>query len=358
MFNPEKDRPELNVAVYALTPQGAKLGRVLAGELGGRLFVSRRLQEEGEAAGVFDSLLPFAAANWKRFDGHVFIAAAGIVVRAVAPVLEGKDRDPAVVAVDQRGRFAVSLVSGHLGGANALATLVAKVTAGQAVITTATDTEELPSLDILARERGLIIANLDAVKLVNIALLAGEPVQVYDPGGWLGLNPRNGIDHPWAEHFRPVSAMDGWIRDYPGVVVSHEVLSPQENMLILRPPSLTVGVGCRRGVTAQEVHSAVQETLEANGLAPECISAFASIAAKRDEAGLIEMAMDLGRGLFFYEPSDIADLPVKNPSARVEQEMGVAGVAEACAMRLADSDQLLVEKTKCGKVTVAVAEVR
>lgn len=358
MFNTSEGQPETRIAVYALTPQGAQLGKVLAGELGGKLFVSKRLEAETEAAGVFDSLLPFVAANWKKFDGHVFVAAAGIVVRAVAPVLEGKDKDPAVVAVDQRGRFAVSLVSGHLGGANALATMVAKVTAGQAVITTATDTEELPSLDTLAKERGLAIANLEAVKLVNIALLAGEAVQVHDPEGWLGLNPRQGIPHPWAEHFRQVASAAGWLKNYPGVWVSRERIEPQENMLVLHPPSLAVGVGCRRGVPASDIRQAVEKTLEENGLVMESVVAFASIGAKRDEAGLMEMAMELGRGLYFYDQSDLMDIEVKNPSERVQQEMGVPGVAEACAMRLADTDKLLVEKTKCTNVTVAVAVVR
>ncbi len=342
-------------AVYALTPQGARLGRVLAGELGGALCVTRRLEADFPGALVFDSLLPFVATTFGRYRRHLFVAAAGIAVRAVAPHLRGKGEDPAVVAVDQRGRFAVSLVSGHIGGANDLARAVAAITAGTAVVTTATDTEELPSLDVLAVERGLAIANLGGVKAVNVALLAGDPVQVWDPQDRLGLRAAPGAEAPWAGHFLDLPVETAWRPGMPGVRVTERAVEPGDQELVLHPPCLAVGVGCRRGVTPDEVLDAVRTTLDEAGLAPLAVLGLASAAVKRDEAGLMEAAGLLGKALLFFENQDLKELPVPNPSARVEREIGVPSVCEAAAMKLAGADRLLVQKRKFERVTVAVA---
>ena len=118
-------------------------------------------------------------------DNLVCVMAAGIVVRGIAPYLKGKDTDPAVVVVDEAGQFAVSLLSGHLGGANDLARRVAKLLGGTPVITTATDVQGLPALDVLAVEHGLIIENLAGVRPIHMALLEGRPVRLVDPEGFL-----------------------------------------------------------------------------------------------------------------------------------------------------------------------------
>ncbi|MBU1003865.1 MAG: cobalamin biosynthesis protein [Proteobacteria bacterium] len=362
MFEPEptasapETRPD--TAIYALTPQGAQLGRVLARQLHGELFVSARLAGGDFAEkDSFNSLPPFVGKQFSRYARHVFVTAAGIAVRCVAPLLRGKDRDPAVVALDQRGRFVISLVSGHLGGANNLAKEIAAITAGQAVITTATDTEELPSLDVLAQERGLAIANLGMVKAVNIALLAGETVQVHDPHNWLRLAPEPGQEHPWTAHFRRVHDEASWIKDLPGVWVDHRRIEPGENRLLLHPPCLTVGVGCKRGTPARTILDCLQGVLDKAGLAQASVLTLASITAKQDEEGLLEAAATLGRGLFFYESGELAPIAVPNPSERVKQLMGVHSVSEAAALKSAGAETLLVEKTACNGVTVAVALV-
>ncbi|BBD09694.1 cobalt-precorrin 5A hydrolase [Desulfovibrio ferrophilus] len=362
MFEPEPAATPHNshpaTAIYALTPQGAQLGRVLAQQLDGDLFVSKRLAggNYGERDS-FDSLPPFVGAQFKQYSRHVFVAAAGIAVRCIAPLLQGKDRDPAVVALDQRGRFVISLVSGHLGGANNLALEISKITAGQAIVTTATDTEDLPSLDVLAQERGLAIANLDMVKAVNIALLSGETVQIFDPQNWLRLAPEPGKEHPWTAHFRPVHDTMSWVEGLPGVWVDHKVITPGKDCLLLHPPCLAVGIGCKRGTPAQTILDCIRNVLSQAQLAPASVLALASITAKQDEEGLLEAAATLNKGLFFYEPGDLIGIPVPNPSERVQQLMGVPSVSEAAALNCTGAETLLVEKTACNGVTVAVAQV-
>lgn len=341
-----------DIAVFALTVQGAKLALVLARELDARLYLPRGLAEEHGAEG-FDSLLPFVASRFHEHSGHVFVAAAGIAVRAVAPVLRGKDIDPAVVVVDQRGRHAVSLLSGHLGGANALARRVAGITAGQAVITTATDLEDLPAVDVIARERGLAVADPSKIKDVNVALMAGDPIQVLDPDNRLGVKGEERLE----AHYVFLPSLQAYSPGLPGVIVDHSTGPHPEGALVLNPPCLAVGVGCRRGTPATLVVDAVRKTLAQAGLAEKSLMSLASIAAKADEPGLLEAAGVLGAGLFFYESGELAKANAPNPSQAVQERMGTPSVCEAAAMLLAQTDSLLVEKTIWGKVTVAVALV-
>ncbi len=343
---------QAKTAVYALTLAGARLGRVLAQKLGGTLFVPERLGPEFRAQ-TFDSLIPFVGALFPRYRRHVFVTAAGIAVRAVARVLQSKDRDPAVVVVDQRGRFAVSLVSGHLGQANALAGEIAAITAGQAVITTATDVEDLPAVDTLALERGLAILNLPAVKAVNVEILAGEKLQVHDPESRLGLKD-SAFDG--ADSFRLVDA-GAWNPDKPGVWVTWRVREPEKDMLVLNPPCLAVGVGCRKGTSASAIESFIASTFNEHGLAVKSLLALGTIADKDQEPGLLLAAANLQKALFFFEPEEMKKVTVPNPSEQVEKHMGVPSVCEAAAMLLAETKELLVPKVKSQGVTLAVALV-
>lgn len=343
-------------AVWAVTRVGATLGRALAQRLDADLLLPSDLAAEFGGLS-YDAVVPAVAARFAQYRAHVFVAASGIVVRAIGRLLKGKDVDPAVVAVDQRGRFAVSLVSGHLGGANELARRVAAITAGAAVITTATDVEDLPAVDQLARERGLTVANVGAIKPVNVAVLAGDTVQVLDPEGHLGLA---GMPEDWAQCFNLLPDETSWVVGRPGVWVTWRTMEPaaqdsEANMLVLHPACLAVGVGCRRGVPTDEILDAVTSVLADNGLARASVLGLASIRAKADEPGLLEAAGRLGRGLFFYDADALAEMDVASTSETVEKHMGVGSVSEAAALKLAGSGSLVVEKCIKGNVTVAVA---
>lgn len=342
-----EDSKRKTAAVYALTPQGARLARGLAQELGADLHLSRKLAGPGEAG--FDSLPGLVAESFHRYGAHVFVAACGIVVRAVASHLKGKAEDPAVVVLDQAGRHAVSLLSGHLGGANDLARRVAAFTGGEAVITTATDSAGLPSLDLLARDSNLAIENLDAVKAVNGALLAGRTVQVFDPESRLVIPAGHCGLFEW------VGAPHLLEPDAPGVAVSwrEEPLPP--GCLVLRPRVVVAGVGCRRGTPGGEIAAAVRAACASRGVAVKSLAALASIEAKRAEPGLAEAAGELGAELVFFPSARLAAVPVPNPSALALKHMGVESVCEAAAMLATGSDRLLLAKTKTKTTTVALA---
>lgn len=345
-----------DTAVYALTPQGAALGKTLADALGAVLFLPAALAAR-EGGIAFSSLSKLLGENFSLYRRHVFVSAVGIAVRCIAPHIKSKASDPAVVALDQQGRFVVSVISGHIGGANALAQEVAAITGGAAVITTATDTEGLPSLDALAQEKGLIIHNLKAGTAVSAALLAGVPVDLYDPYNRLGLAGSH-----WERHFHFLTAspdkdpeqLDPTV---PLVEVTCAGRAGNERHLVLHPQALHVGVGCRRGVNAQALADFIQGTLEEAGFSASSLASLASVTLKKDEEGLLAAAAWLGVPIQFYTPEELSTVPVSEPSAKVREVLGIDGVCEAAALLAAGHNAILhLPKQKGEGMTLALAE--
>ena len=338
------------VAVYAFTPQGLALAERLAAPLSATLFVPGALCPGTQAYRPFERLGPLLEHTFRAFGCHIFIAACGIAVRAVAPLLAGKDRDPAVLVMDQRGRHVISLLSGHLGGANAMAGRVAALVGATPVITTATDIESLPAVDALAAGRGLAIGNLEAVKTVSAALLRGETVGLDDPHDRLGL-----AKSPW----------DGLFIRGPGeaaarIVVTEQAAAPGARAaLYLHPRTLACGVGCKKGVTAAVILQAIRGMLARGGYAAASLACLASFDAKQHEPGLTEAARLLGTPFRVFTAGELAAFPPRNPSPKAFERFGVAGVCESAALAAAaglpGETVLLEEKAAANGVTVALA---
>lgn len=339
--------PEKNIAIYALTARGVELARKLSADFGGEVYVLRRYEEDGLLP--FDSLTELVGENFARYDGHVFVAAAGIVVRCIAPHLKSKDVDPAVVCLDQEGRFAISLLSGHLGGGNELADRCAVVTGGQSVVTTATDSAGVVSMDMLAQSKGMSIGNIERVKVVNGTLLDKQVVQVYDPDNLLGLAGNELFE---------IMSKDAWKTGNPGVWVSVYDDCPDADALWLYPKNLMLGVGCRRGVPADDIYDHIRNVFDLTGLSMDAIGGLGSIDAKSDEEGVLETASALNVEPVFYPRETLDKVEAPNPSGTVMRRMGVGSVSEAAALLLSEGGELLVEKTKTKTVTLAVARKR
>ena len=338
------------LAVYACTGRGAELGERIVAALGGRVYVPERFMPRRGAAG-FSSLTSLVARTFHDYDAHVFIGAVGIAVRTIAPHLKDKTSDPAVVVLDQAGRFVISLLSGHLGGANVLAGKIADLVGGTPVITTATDVEGVPAIDVLAKEQGLVIGNPERIRDVNGAWVEGGLGAVHDPDDHLGLLQGRGLSRFFV---RGSSSRSGEPESGPGVVVDVHVPG-ERSRLVLHPRVLSVGIGCRRGVTEEEVTHALQTVLKDHDLALEAVAGLASIDLKSNEQGLLLAAGNLGLTILFYSADSLKNIDVPNPSKRVEQHIGVRSVCEAAALKRAGSRKLLVTKQIVGSVTVAVA---
>lgn len=352
----------MRVAVIAITRNGARLGQKLRESMTGtELYVSHRYTgQAGSQRTCFEpaDLKSTVAEIWKKYDGFVFIMAAGIVVRMIAPLLESKESDPAVVVIDDCGTFAISLLSGHLGGANQLAERCAFVCGARPVITTATDVNDLPSFDMLAKEQGWLIDNLAQVKHLNSLLLDDQEIAVVDPSEatrcWLHGRGKISYYETFAEAVR--SPARGFL------FVTNRHLPPQTlpaNLLILRPRNLVLGIGCNRGTPADEIEAFVTTHLKRIFLSAKSICCIATATAKNDESGLLEYAARLKVPLRFYASEELKRVPFPSPpSARVLAAVGSPGVAEPAAILASGGNRLLLKKVKSENVTLAVAELK
>lgn len=352
----------MNIAVVAITRGGALLGQRLCKTMtGSDFYVSRRYGgQAGSRCHCFEpaGLKALIAGLWKKYDGFVLIMATGIVVRVIAPLLESKESDPAVVVMDDAGRFAVSLLSGHLGGANGLAERCAFATGARAVVTTATDANDLPSFDMLAREQGWVIDDISRIKTLNTLLLDNEEIAVVDQTGrsrlWLHGRGRITFYETFAE--AAGSAARGFL------FVTNRHLPQQintEKVLILRPRTLVLGIGCNRGTPVDEIEAFVATHLKRMFLSLKSVVCIASVAAKRDEAGLTEFAERLGVPLRCFEADELNQVAFPSPtSEHALAAVGVYGVAEPAAILASGGGPLLLKKVKSANVTLAVAELK
>ncbi|MBQ1100701.1 precorrin-3B C(17)-methyltransferase [Streptomyces sp. b94] len=250
----------------------------------------------------------------------VCFLATGAVVRLVAPLLDDKRTDPGVVCVDEGGRFAVSLVGGHGGGANELARAVGGVLGAEPVVTTATDAVGLAGLDTL----GLPVEG--DVAGVSRALLDGEPVALRSEVRW-PLPPL------------PVAGQGAYT-----VRLTDRLVEPAEGEAVLRPPSLVVGVGASRGAPVDEVLGLVEAALRDAGLSAASVAELATVDAKAEEPGIVGAAERLGVPLVTYAAGELAGVEVPNPSDAPLAAVGTPSVAEAAA--LVCGGELLVPKRK------------
>ncbi|MBW8796073.1 MAG: precorrin-3B C(17)-methyltransferase [Streptomyces sp.] len=250
----------------------------------------------------------------------VCFLATGAVVRLIAPLLGEKATDPGVVCVDEGGRFAVSLVGGHGGGANELARQVAELLAAQPVVTTATDSVGLPGLDTL----GLPVEG--SVAAVSRALLDGEPVALH-------------AELPWPLPPLPLAEEGAHC-----VRLTDRAVEPAGNEVLLRPPSLVVGVGASKGAPVEEVLGLVGTALRDAGLSPRSIAELATVDAKSEEPAIVAAAARLGVPLVTYPAEELAGVRVPHPSDAPLAAVGTPSVAEAAA--LARGGELLVPKRK------------
>jgi len=282
--------------------------------------------------------------TWVECDGIVIFLAAGATVRLVAPLLADKRKDPGVVCVDDAGRFAIALTGGHReeNGANALAGRVADALGAEPVITTASDSLNVPTLDSFGTDLRFEIEEGSDLAAVGAAMISGERVNFVSNHRWpLGPLPENVVRAD-----EPVP---------PLILVSDRIVDAPHPSVVYRPPSLVVGVGCSRGAESEEVLALIRSVLDEAGLSEKSIGALASVEAKSDEAGLLEAARALGVEARFHPAAALAAMKIPNPSEVVERAVGTPSVSEAAVV--AEGAELVVEKRKSAMATAAVGRL-
>ncbi len=288
--------------------------------------------------------------HWSESRTLIFIMATGIVVRTIAPLLKDKRTDPAVVVLDEKGRYAISLLSGHLGGANKLAGEIAGFLGAQTVITTASDVQGRIALDIWAEDKGLYVEDYERLKRLSAKIVNGKSVKVYN-GNSIALT-----EIP--DEFNIVGSSDK-----AEIIISEELY--KRKALYMRPRNLFAGIGCNRGTTKDEIQNEFTSLLKKNRLSVYSIAGIASIDLKKDEEGLLEFADDNKLPIRFF-PGDalneVADeLGIKG-SNKVRAATGAVAVSEPAAVlaarQVSDRVDIIIPKVKRGNVTLAIAKAK
>ena len=291
-------------------------------------------------------------------DAIIFVGATGIAVRAIAPFICGKAVDPAVLVIDEAGRHVISLLSGHLGGANALARTAASLIEAEPIITTATDAESAFAVDTFAKENGFLLTNLRKAKEVSAKVLRGEKLRIYSD-----IPMERLVQRPARHEAELVSAQD---IDRADIVISYRthILKPAEKSsqaigLRLIAKRVHVGLGARKGVTQAEVAAAVATCLEDAGIDPRAVVALASIDLKKQEEGILAYSYESGVPFVTYTAEELRTVEgAFAGSSFVQSVTGVANVCERAAAFAAGRSghaEVLVHKTIHGNVTTAVA---
>lgn len=335
----------MNLVIFAYSRRGCGTALRVKAALCAPGDECRCYTPEKYADGEFEPIMSpcgrFTGPLFAWADAMVFVGAAGIAVRSIAPHVRDKRTDPAVLSVDELGKFVIPLLSGHIGGANALAERLAEALGAVPVVTTATDIHGKFSVDAWAARQGLAITSMRAAKAVSAAILernvplccdfpmVGEP----PPGTELGESGDVGICVSWRNR------------------------KPFAETLLLVPPVLHLGLGCRRGTPVENIKEAVEQVLTEHEIHPKAVKCAASIELKKDEPGLLAYCAERGWPIAFYSVERLAALEGDfTPSERVLRVTGVDNVCERAAM--VGADRLVVRKSaRCG-VTVALAEER
>lgn len=304
------------------------------------LFTTNKLADE-IVSSYGNDLNAWTGNVFSQYDGIIFIGACGIAVRSIAPHLKSKTTDPAVVVADEKGQFAISLVSGHIGQANELTLSVAHAIHATPVITTATDVNGLFSIDSWASHHHLFISNMKIAKEISARLLRNEPVGM--TADWFVL-PQ--LPKGFTSDSAPVGAM----------ISVYEDSSPYQQTLHLIPKLVSIGIGCKRGTCADTIESFVLDCLLQEGISLHSIKQVCSIDLKQDEPGLLEFCKRHQLPIRFYSSEQLAAAKgMFSSSAFVKQTTGVDNVCERACVLGSQQGALIVPKLSKNGVTFAAA---
>lgn len=339
--------------IYSFTEAGTRLNAKLLETL-----EKKGYQCTGYAVGRFakSENIRELPENWKEELGKnwgdyavLFIGAAGIAVRAVAPFVKDKFTDSPVVVMDEKGKFVIPLLSGHVGGAVELAYMISGCTEAEPVVTTATDVQRKFAVDVFARKNRLVITDRGSAKKISAVILEG---------GSVGLFSELPISDSIPKELTLCSSAEELGTYDTGIMICQRM--PQDRqirsgILYLLPKNLYVGIGSRKGISRELIRTELDKILKRNRFRAEQICAFGSIDLKKNEEGILDLAKRLGVQFHTFSAEELKEVgKVGNSSAFVEQVTGVDNVCERAARRMCPDGIMVQEKIRLEKCTVAI----
>ncbi len=366
------DHNRKSYAIYAITKHGIEIAKRLKSAMPqADLFVSEKLMAQAPEGSLLMPLPmgPTLTRNFTAYDCHVFIISVGAVVRMIAPLVQNKKVDPAVVCVDDAAQFAICVLSGHVGRGNTFTERVAEVLKAMPVVTTASDVCGTLTVDILGRELGWKLDDPDRNVTAGCAAVVNQTAVAFvqetgEPDWWP-------LDKPLPEgvhYFTSLEELDSQVFEMLLIASDRDIRKNNpahwEKAVIYRPKSLVLGVGCDRGATADMMERGIQSILEKHGLCLDCVKEIATLEVKKDEEAILALAQKYNWSLRIFSASDLdAAKGIENPSEVVKQFVGTKGVAEPAALLASRAEKLLVPKqiyTEPGalrNMTLAVARI-
>ena len=310
----------MKIAIWSVTRGAGKVALKLSEKISADVYTLKKFEIDNSIQ--MENFTDKLESKFSSYDAHIFIMATGIVVRKIASLIKRKDTDPAVLVIDEKERFVISLLSGHLGGANELTEELAEKFSLLPVVTTSSDITGKIAIDTLSQKMQCQMENLEKAKNITSLIVDNKNVDI--------LLPKNVT----------VGKNCG---TSSGVVIS----SNKENIEVMRiyPENLIIGVGCRRGTVKENILIAIEKVMKKHNLSYRSIKKIATVDVKADEKGLIEAAKALNKELIIVERKEIA--PIENMfkgSEFVKKQIGVTCVSEPCAYIASNKNGIFLEK--------------
>ncbi|AKL93581.1 cobalamin (vitamin B12) biosynthesis CbiG protein CbiG [Clostridium aceticum] len=341
----------MKVAILTVTKGGRALGLQLKSHLPqSQLYVLPKFYEGEEGIYPIDpDLKTLVGEIFHTVDQLIFIMATGIVVRHIAPHLRDKRQDPGVLVIDEKGTNVISLLSGHIGGANSFTLKIADLLGANPVITTASDVRETMAVDTLAQSLGCRITDWQLTKKITAHIVNGGKVGIY----W---DKSFSIKLP--ESYENLEKFDDLYHQTYGIYVGNRCITLQgSNLLQLYTQNIVIGIGCRRGIDAATILEEIKSSLKEVGKRIESLKKLVTVDVKKDEEGLLEAARILNIPLEIIERQKIAEVEgLFQASSFVKETIGVGSVSEPCAYLGSGGGNLILKKRKNQGVTISIAE--
>ena len=347
------------IAVLAITKNGIEMSLKLKEHFSDfEIFAPIKFSDNNEKIHWYDeSTSKKIVELFKNNEGMICLFSLGAVIRLLASHIKDKKTDPAVIVIDDNANFVISVLSGHLGGANELSNQIAEKIGAAPVITTAADVNKTIAVDLVGRELGWRIEDDGNVTRISAFMVNKEKIGIFQNIGeknwWKGKLPDNITFFSNIEDLKN-SDSKGYLLITNDQINDKRVLS---DSVVYRVPDLVVGIGLHWDTPKETILDGVNETLKKFGLKRNKIARFVSIKKDKDVIGLIELGNDMNIAVEYIDRKELATITTPNPSKTVKAFEGTASVSEAAAMK-SSKGELIVEKQKFPpNLTVAIARI-
>ncbi|WFA10254.1 cobalt-precorrin 5A hydrolase [Tissierella sp. Yu-01] len=335
----------MKLACLSFTDKGYVLGEQLANLHSTKYFI-----EHFSNSRIEGGIRSFINRSWSKYDGFIFISATGIAVRMIASYIKNKAKDPAIIVIDDMAKFVISLLSGHLGGANKVAEWIADEIGVTPVITTASDNRGIDSVDVFAQRNNYHIEDMKSVKEITSMMVNGKRIGIY-------TEDEKMINYDNIEIIEDLSNLDVTLDGAIIVTSVKDIGEINIPFTILRPKNINIGIGCRKGIETEVIVEAIEAALMGKNISVKSLRTIGTVEVKKFEVGIIKAAEHFGCSLKIFGIDDIEQIENKfQKSQFVKDTIGVYSVSEPCAYLL--GGEMITRKSRFNGVTISISKWR